>query len=53
MRKRSAGQSAVEYLVVFATLALALAVGTPSPLESLYRAFADVYQRFSYSISRP
>jgi hypothetical protein len=52
-RRRTRGQSAVEYLVVVSLLALALAVGPDSPLEQLFRAFAEHYQKFTYSISRP
>lgn len=50
---RPAGQSSVEYLVVTVLLALALLSGAPSPLEALFRALSDGYQKFSYSISRP
>jgi hypothetical protein len=47
------GQSAVEYLAVVSLLALALAIGPDSPLEQLFRAFADHYQKFTYAMSRP
>lgn len=47
------GQSAAEYLIVVALLSLALVVGPDSVLEQLFRAFADQYIRFSYSMSRP
>ena len=48
-----AGQSAVEYLVVVALLALALTVGPDSALELLFRAFDERYQMFTYAMSRP
>ncbi len=51
--KRSRGQSAAEVLVVVALLSLALTIGPESPLEQVFRAFADRYARFSYAISRP
>ena len=47
------GQSAVEYLVVVSLLALALAVGPDSALESLFRAIGERYQTFTYAMSRP
>ena len=52
-RMRTAGQSAVEYLVVVALLALALAVGPDSALELLFRSFDQRYQMFTYAMSRP
>lgn len=51
--RTSAGQSAVEYLVVLSLLALALVVGPDSALERLFRAFAEQYLQFSYAMSRP
>jgi hypothetical protein len=47
------GQSAVEYLVVVGLLSMALTIGPNSPLEQLFRAFAERYQSFTYSMSRP
>ncbi len=47
------GQSAAEYLVVVALLALALTVGPDSALELLFRAFAERYETFTYAMSRP
>lgn len=52
-RARPAGQAAIEYLIVVALLALALTIGPQSPLEQLFRAVADRYERFSYALSRP
>jgi len=52
-RRRARGQSSAEYLIVLALLAIALAIGPDSPLELLFRAFGDHYQKFSYAISRP
>lgn len=51
--KRQTGQSATEYLVVVALLAIALALGPDSPLELLFRAFAERYQHFTHAMSRP
>jgi len=50
---RQSGQSATEYLVVVALLAIALAIGPDSPLELLFRAFAERYQNFTHAMSRP
>ena len=50
---RQSGQSAAEYLVVVALLALALTVGPDSALELLFRAFAERYEAFTYAMSRP
>lgn len=47
------GQSAVEYLVVVSLLALALAIGPDSALETLFRAVSERYQMFTYAMSRP
>ena len=52
-RAHPAGQAAIEYLIVVALLALALTIGPQSPLEQLFRAVADRYERFSYALSRP
>jgi hypothetical protein len=51
--KTVSGQSAVEYLLVLSVLALALTIGLDSPLEQLFRAFAQRYQGFSHAMSRP
>lgn len=51
--RRARGQSSVEYLIVLSLLALALTIGPDSPLEQLFRAFADHYQKFTYAMSRP
>jgi len=52
-RVRSRGQSIVEYLLVVALFVLAITAGPASPLESLFAAIADRYQRFTESISMP
>lgn len=51
--QKSAGQSAVEYLVVLSLLSLALVTGPDSPLEQLFRAFADRFLSFTHAMSRP
>jgi len=50
---RLAGQSLAEYLVVLSLLSMALAVGPNSPLEQLFGALGDRYQRFTAEISKP
>lgn len=52
-RPRSHGQTIVEYLLVVALFVLAITAGPASPLESLFNAIADRYQRFTESISMP
>lgn len=52
-RCRSGGQTIVEYLLVVALFALAITTGPHSPLEALFDAFADRYQRFTETISTP
>jgi len=47
------GHRAAEVLIVVALLSLALTIGPNSPLEQVFRAFADRYARFTYAISRP
>lgn len=51
--RRSQGQTAVEYLLVVALLALAITAGPRSPLESFFAAVAEHYQRFTETISMP
>ena len=55
MNKSSAqrGQSIAEYLVVLALVSMALVAGPNSPLERLFEAFGDRYQRFTEEVSRP
>ncbi len=47
------GQSLVEYLVVLMLLVLVLTAGPHSPLEHLFEAFGDRYERFSHAMSLP
>lgn len=42
-----------EYLVVLSLVALALSTGPDSPLERLFEAMGERYQRFSTEVSRP
>jgi hypothetical protein len=51
--RRCSGQSMTEYLILTSLLAIALAIGPDSPLEQLFKAFADRYQRFSQEVSHP
>jgi hypothetical protein len=53
MRDRSLGQAMAEYLIIMAIFSMVLLLGPNSPLEALFNAFADYYNRFSYAISRP
>jgi hypothetical protein len=48
-----AGQSLAEYLVVLSLVSMALAVGPNSPLEQLFDALGDRYQRFTTEVSKP
>jgi hypothetical protein len=48
-----AGQSLAEYLVVLSLVSMALAVGPNSPLERLFDALGDRYQRFTAEVSKP
>ena len=50
---RLAGQSLAEYLVVLSLVSMALAVGPNSPLEQLFDALGDRYQRFTAEVSKP
>ncbi|MBN9430034.1 MAG: hypothetical protein J0H09_26375 [Burkholderiales bacterium] len=52
-RRRSSGQSAIEYLIVVMLLSLALAAGPNSPLQMLVGAIDARYQAFTEAISRP
>jgi hypothetical protein len=47
------GQSAVEYLLALALFVLALTAGPYSPLEQLFEAFSERYQRFTHAMSMP
>ncbi|OIQ98710.1 hypothetical protein GALL_192110 [mine drainage metagenome] len=50
------GQSALEYLVICAALALAIGLGLAgddSALSELIEAFRVAYQQFSYALSLP
>lgn len=50
---RSRGQTIVEYLLVVVLFVLAIAAGPHSPLEALFAAVGDRYQRFTETISMP
>lgn len=52
-RRVQRGQSAVEILIVLALLVLMLAVGPRSPLERLFQAFGDRYERYTHAMSLP
>lgn len=47
------GQAAVEYLLVLALFVLVLSAGPDSPLELLFEAFGERYQRFTLAMSMP
>ena len=53
MRRRTAGQSLVEYTILMALIALVLVIGEDSPLEVLFRAIQGYYGRFTFSLSMP
>jgi len=50
---RVAGQSLAEYLIVLSLVSMALAVGPNSPLERLFDALGERYQRFTAEVSKP
>ncbi len=52
-RRSTRGQSMVEYLVVLMLFVLALTAGPQSPLERLFEAFGDRYERFTHAMSMP
>jgi hypothetical protein len=47
------GQSSIEYLIVLALFVLALTAGPHSPLERLFEAISERYQRYTQAISTP
>lgn len=47
------GQSAVEYLVAVALIALALTIGPDSVLERLFRSVDRHYQGYVHALSLP
>jgi Flp pilus assembly pilin Flp len=51
MRRRGAGQSSVEYLLILALVAMVLLTGTPTPLEQFFQAMEKAYQNFTYALS--
>jgi hypothetical protein len=51
--KTTRGQSLTEYLIVLALVTMALTSGPQSPLEQLFEAIGDRYQRFTHEMSRP
>jgi len=48
-----AGQATTEYLILGMLIAIALAIGEPSPLEELFRALQTQYGRFTMALSLP
>jgi len=52
-RRKSAGQAAVEYLVVVALIAVAFLGGERSGLSRVTSALGEHYQRFTWSVSQP
>ncbi|MCC7059228.1 MAG: hypothetical protein IT508_03260 [Burkholderiaceae bacterium] len=52
-RPAQRGQSSVEVLIVLLLLVLALTAGPRSPLERLFEAFGDRYERFTHAMSLP
>ena len=47
------GQAMTEFLLIAALIAIALALGSPSPLEQLISALQNFYIRFSTAMSMP
>ena len=53
MRRRNHGQAMTEFLLIAALIAIALALGSPSPLEQMITALQQFYIRFSTAMSMP
>ena len=53
LRPLRAGQSMVETLVITALVAILIAIGPSSPLESLVRAIGDAHGRSLDAAARP
>lgn len=47
------GQSAVDYLLVVALVAIALTAGVNGPMDRLAAAIGAHYQRFTWSMAQP
>lgn len=47
------GQAAVDYLLVVALIALAMALGADAPVGALLAAVADRYGAFTWAVSLP
>ncbi|OGB27471.1 MAG: hypothetical protein A3I66_06185 [Burkholderiales bacterium RIFCSPLOWO2_02_FULL_57_36] len=50
-RRRTAGQSLIEYLVVLMVGVIVLVTGTDPPIQKLATAIRDYYTDYSYAIS--
>jgi Flp pilus assembly pilin Flp len=50
-RRRTRGQSSVEYLIIVALVVMVLVNGNPSPLEQFFDAVKSAYQRFTFAMS--
>ena len=48
---RSHGQVAVEYILILVLVVLLLINGDPSPLERVFDAIKEAYERFTYAMS--
>lgn len=48
---RSKGQISIEYTVILVLVVLLLINGDPSPVERLFDAMKEAYQRFTYAMS--
>ena len=49
----ASGQAMTEFLIIAALVGLALALGSPSPLEQVISALQRFYIRFSTAMSMP
>lgn len=47
------GQSTVEYVVVLLLAVIVLVSGDPSPLERIFDAIKEAYERFTHAMSMP
>ncbi len=53
IKKKTRGQSTVEYLVIGVLMLVLLINGNPSPIERFFDAMKTAYQRFSHAMSLP
>lgn len=53
VRRISAGQASIEYIIIFFLVTVLLITGNPSPIEQFFDAVKDQYSKFTYAMSAP